>query len=184
MAFPSTRAFAQRCVSACVGQSNWVHDVFVGSLSGAAPSSGFLEAKDRKTAPDFVLDDAAGTPVRLSDLRGKVVLLNFWATWCAPCGIEIPWFIEFRKTHQEAEFEVLGVSLDEGGWSAVKPYVDAHTINYRIVVGDDDLAQSYGANSLPTTFIIDRSGRIAATYAGIRAKSEYEGDIKAVLAEQ
>jgi len=135
-------------------------------------------------APDFVLGDASGKPVRLSDFRGKVVLLNFWATWCVPCAAEIPWFIEFNKTHQDAGFVTLGVSLDEDGWDAVKPYMDQRKINYRVMVGNDDIAQLYGANSLPTTFLIDKSGRIAATHVGLCSKSEYETDIQAVLNEK
>ena len=184
MAFPSTRAFAQRCVSACVGQSNWVHDMFVRNVSTSGPSAVFVKADDRRMAPDFVLDDASGHPVRLSEFRGKVVLLNFWATWCAPCRIEIPWFSEFQKSHQDAGFEALGVSLDEDGWDAVKPYIDEHRINYPVMVGNDDVAQAYGAISLPTTLIIDRSGRIAATHVGLCSKGEYEADIKAVLNER
>ena len=184
MAFPSTRAFAQRCVSACVGQSNWVHDLFAGNLSGAAPSSAFSKTQNRRMAPDFVLDDASGKPVKLSDLRGKVVLLNFWATWCAPCSLEIPWFIEFQNTHRESGFTTLGVSLDEDGWDAVRPYIEKRKVNYRVMVGNDEVAQLYGANSLPATFIIDKSGRIAVTHIGLCSKSEYEADIQAVLAEQ
>jgi cytochrome c biogenesis protein CcmG/thiol:disulfide interchange protein DsbE len=184
MAFPTTRAFAQRCVSACVSQSNWVHDLFVGNLSGSAPSSVFVKPESRRMAPDFVLDDASGKPVRLSQFRGKVVLLNFWATWCAPCRVEIPWFIEFQKAQQSRGFTTLGVSLDEDGWDAVKPYIDEHKVNYGVVIGNDDVAQLYGAASLPTTFIIDRSGRIAATHVGICAKGEYEADITAVLDER
>ena len=143
-----------------------------------------MKADDRRMARDFVLDDASGKPVRLSDFRGKVVLLNFWATWCAPCAAEIPWFMEFQKAHQDAGFTTLGVSLDEDGWSAVKPYIDGRRINYRVMVGNDDVAQLYGATSLPTTFIIDKSGRIAATHVGLCSKSEYEADIKALLDEQ
>jgi cytochrome c biogenesis protein CcmG/thiol:disulfide interchange protein DsbE len=181
MAFPSTRAFAQRCVSACTSQSSWVHDIF---LRNPAPSSTFVKPGDRRMAPDFVLDDASGQPVRLSELRGKVVLLNFWATWCAPCRIEIPWFIEFEKTHKSRGFATLGVSLDEDGWGAVKPYIEQHKINYRVMIGNDGLAEQYGAASLPTTLIIDRSGRIAATHVGLCGKNEYDADIKAVLDEQ
>ncbi len=181
MAFPSTRAFAQRCVSACVGQSNWVHGVF---LRNPVASSAFLKPEERRMAPDFVLDDASGKPVRLSELRGQVVLLNFWATWCAPCRIEIPWFIEFQKAQQSRGYTTLGVSLDEDGWDAVKPYIDQHRINYRVAIGTDDLAQLYGATSLPTTLIIDRSGRIAAMHVGLCSRNEYEADIKAVLDEQ
>jgi cytochrome c biogenesis protein CcmG/thiol:disulfide interchange protein DsbE len=113
-----------------------------------------------------------------------VVLLNFWATWCAPCRIEIPWFVEFQKAHKSRGFTTLGVSLDEDGWDAVKPFIEQRKINYRMMIGNDDVAQRYGANSLPATFIIDKSGRIAATHAGICSKGEYEADIQAVLAEQ
>jgi cytochrome c biogenesis protein CcmG/thiol:disulfide interchange protein DsbE len=180
MAFPTTRAFAQRCVSACVSQSTWVHDLFVGSSA----SSVYVKPDARKMAPDFVLDDASGKPVRLSDFRGKVVLLNFWATWCAPCRIEIPWFIEFEKAEQSRGFATLGVSLDEDGWDAIRPYIEQHKINYRVMAGNNDVAQLYGAASLPTTFIIDKSGRIAATHVGLCSKGEYEADIKAVLSEQ
>lgn len=184
MAFPTTRLFAQRCVSACVSQTNWVRDLFAGNQSSSAPNSVYVKPENRKVAPDFVLDDASGKPVRLSDFRGKVVLLNFWATWCAPCSIEIPWFIEFQTAHQDTGFATLGVSLDEGGWDAVRPYIEKRKINYRVVVGNDDVAQQYGAASLPTTFIIDKSGRIAATHVGLCSKSEYEADIKAELEER
>jgi peroxiredoxin len=184
MALPSTLAFAQRCVSACVGQSNRVRDLLVGNLFSSAPSSVYVNPGDRRMAPDFVLDDASGKPVRLSDYRGQVVLLNFWATWCTPCRVEIPWFMEFQKAHQSRGFATLGVSLDEDGWDAVRPYIGEHKINYRVMVGNDDLAQLYGASSLPTTFIIDKSGRIAATHVGLCSRSEYETDIRAVLNEK
>jgi peroxiredoxin len=185
MAFPTTRAFAQRCVSACVGQSNWVRDLFLAPVSPPAPEVAHVKPEDRRMAPDFVLDDASGKAVRLSDFRGKVVLLNFWATWCPPCRAEIPWFIEFQNLHQDAGFETLGVSMDEGGWGAVKPYIDAHKMTYRVMVGNDDVAQLYGATSLPATFIIDKSGRIASTHVGlVISKDEYEADIRTVLGEQ
>jgi peroxiredoxin len=184
MAFPSTRAFAQRCVSACVSQSNWVLDIFAGHMPGPAPSSAFVHQGNRKLAPDFFLDDASGKLVKLSELRGKVVLLNFWATWCAPCRVEIPWFIEFQQAYESRGFATLGVSLDEDGWDAVRPFIEEHKIDYRVMAGNDDVAQLYGAASLPTTFIIDRSGRIAALHVGICSKSEYQADIKAVLNER
>jgi peroxiredoxin len=184
MAFPTTRAFAQRCVSACVGQSNRMRDLFVSRWSYPALNGVYAKPNERRLAPDFVLSDQSGKAVKLSDFRGKVVLLNFWATWCAPCGLEIPWFSEFQNAHRDAGFTVLGVSLDEDGWTAVKPYIIARKVAYPVILGNDALAQQYGAISLPTTFIIDKSGRIAATHVGICGRSEYEADISAVLNER
>jgi peroxiredoxin len=184
MATPVTRAFAQRCVSACVSQSSWIAH-FLGNVSSAVPSVAYVKPEDRKTAPDFTLNDDAGKPVTLSEYRGKVVLLNFWATWCAPCKAEIPWFIEFQRTHGEGRLGVLGVSLDEDGWTSVRPYIEERRVNYSIVIGNDDVAHLYnGVHSLPTTLIIDKSGRIAAIHVGLCNKSEYEGDIQAILNEQ
>src|ERR1700723_1449294 len=91
--------------------------------SSSATRSAKLSASNRKAAPDFSLTDANGSPVKLSDYKGKVVLLNFWATWCGPCKIEIPWFMDFEQTYKDKNFAVLGVSLDEDGWDSVKPYI-------------------------------------------------------------
>lgn len=136
-------------------------------------------------APDFTLNDASGKPVTLSEFRGKVVLLNFWATWCAPCRVEIPWFTEFQKTYGDRDFVVLGVSLDEDGWKSVKPYMEEKRMSYRVMIGNDDLARLYGGlNSLPTTLIIDRSGRIAVTHVGLCNRSEYVAGVKTLFHEQ
>jgi peroxiredoxin len=137
---------------------------------------------DRKKAPEFALKDADGRTVRLSDFRGKVVLLNFWATWCPPCKLEIPWFIEFERKHKDQGFAVIGVSLDEDGWNSVKPFTSDLGINYRILLGDDSIAQLYGGiDSLPTTFLIDREGRIAAVHVGLVNKAKYEKDLQELL---
>ena len=184
MATPATRAFAQRCVSACDNQSSWMGRVF-GNSSGAPPSVAFVPAGDRKMAPDFILNDASGKAVTLSEYRGRVVLLNFWATWCAPCKAEIPWFMEFQRTHGDGRFVVLGVSLDNDGWTSVKPYIEERKVNYPVMIGNDKVAEAYDSmRSLPTTLIIDKSGRIAAIHAGLCNKSEYEGDIQAILNER
>ncbi len=138
--------------------------------------------KDRRIAPDFTLKDAMGRPVKLSDYKGKVVLLNFWATWCGPCKIEIPWFIEFEQTFKDKGFAVLGVSMDEEGWDIVKPYLEKSKINYRVLIGDDMTAQNYGGvDSLPTSFLLDKEGRIAATHIGLVSKSVYQNDINTLL---
>jgi peroxiredoxin len=139
--------------------------------------------KDRKPAPDFTLTDASGQYVKLSDYKGKVVLLNFWATWCGPCTLEIPWFEQFEQQYKSKGFEVLGVSMDEDGWSVIKPYIAEHKVNYRILLGNDTVGQLYGGvDSLPTTFIIDRDGRFAfAPHVGLAEKNEYLNEIQTLL---
>jgi len=138
--------------------------------------------KDRHAAPDFALKDSTGKTLKLSDYRGKVVLLNFWATWCEPCQVEIPWFIEFEKTFKDRDFSVIGVSMDDDGWDSVKPFIAQQKINYPVVVANDDVSRKYGSiESLPTTFILDRSGRIAAMHIGLVSKSVYRNDIEHLI---
>jgi peroxiredoxin len=138
--------------------------------------------QSRKPAPEFTLKDSGGKTVKLSDYKGKIVLLNFWATWCGPCKIEIPWFMDFEQQYKDRGFAVLGVSMDEDGWTAVKPYIEQHKINYRVLLGNDTVSSLYGdVESLPTTFVIDRDGRVASVHIGLVSKSEYQNDITNLL---
>jgi peroxiredoxin len=138
--------------------------------------------KDRKPAPDFTLKDADGKTVKLSDYKGKVVLLDFFATWCGPCKIEIPWFMDFERKHKDRGFSVLGVSMDDEGWEVVKPFLQGLGVNYRVVIGNDFTAQAYGGvDALPTTFLIDREGRIAAVHVGLAGKKDFENGIQELL---
>jgi peroxiredoxin len=185
MAFPVTRALAQRCVSACVLETAAVRELLLGRTSSATLNNTYVKPGDRRMAPDFTLNDATGQRVKLFEYRGKVVLLNFWATWCGPCKQEIPWFVEFQQTQEQRGFAVLGVSIDEDGWDSVKPYIEEKHINYPVMIGNDEVARLFGGlDSIPLTLIIDRSGRIAAIHAGLCRKDEYESDIKAVLNER
>ncbi len=140
------------------------------------------KASNRKPAPNFVLKDASGKVVQLADYKGKVVLLDFWATWCGPCKIEIPWFTEFERKYKDRGFEVLGVSMDDDGWKSVTPFVQEKKINYRIVMGDDKTGDQFGGlEALPTTFVIDRYGRIASVHVGLTNKKDFSDAIEELL---
>jgi thiol-disulfide isomerase/thioredoxin len=179
IALPPTRVYATRCIEACVEGGQFV-------LTKLLPNQKRLSVshQERSEAPDFALEDAAGELVRLSEHKGQVVLLNFWATWCNPCRLEVPWFIEFQRTYGPEGFTVIGVSLDEDGWMPVLPYLAEQGVNYPVVLGKIDVLQAYGGlDSIPTTLIIDRRGRVAATHLGLVSKSVYERDIVAALHE-
>jgi cytochrome c biogenesis protein CcmG/thiol:disulfide interchange protein DsbE len=120
--------------------------------------------------------------VRLSQFTGKVVLLNFWATWCPPCRVEIPWFVEFQKKYGDRGLVVLGVSVDDDGWKSVRPFLEEMKVNYRMMLSTGPVADSYGGvDALPTTVMIDRDGRIASKHVRLVNKSDYVADIEALL---
>jgi peroxiredoxin len=154
------------------------------SSSGTRPArSGPVKPdKDRHQAPDFALKDVNGQTVRLSDYRGKVVLLDFWATWCDPCRIEIPWFMDLERRNKDKGFAVLGVSMDDEGWEVVKPFLSQLGVNYRVLIGNDETSQLYGGvDALPTTFLIDRGGRIAAVHVGLASRRDFEDGVEQLL---
>ena len=157
--------------------------VWTACSNGVTVKAAVKAEKDRKPAPEFALKDADGKTVHLADYKGKVVLLDFWATWCAPCKIEIPWFMEFEQQLKDRGFAVVGVSMDEDGWSVVKPYLQEMKINYRILMGNEQVGSIYGGvDSLPTTFLIDRQGKIASVHIGLdRAKEDFKNDIVRLL---
>ena len=145
-------------------------------------SSQVKPVTDRKPAPEFALKDADGKTVRLEDYKGKVVLLDFFATWCGPCKIEIPWFMEMERRNKDKGFSVLGVSMDDEGWEVVKPFLAELGVNYRVVIGNDATAQIYGGvDALPTTFLIDRNAKIAAVHIGLASKKVFEDGIQQLL---
>ncbi len=133
-------------------------------------------------APDFALIDATGSQVKLSALKGKVVLLDFWATWCTGCKVEIPWYMEFENKYGKDGLATIGVSMDDDGWKSVKPFLQEHKLNYPVVIGTQEVANEYGGPpSLPMTLLIDRRGNIAESHAGMVNKDELEKKIKQLL---
>lgn len=141
-------------------------------------------AGQRKPAPELHLRDSSGHLVNLGSYRGKIVVLDFWATWCHGCKEEIPWFAEFQRKYGSQGVKVVGVSLDDEGWKVVKPFVQSAGVPYRIVLGNDSIAKEYGITNMPDTFLIDRQGKIAAKYTGLVNRDDVDAKLRAMLAEQ
>ncbi|MCX5677812.1 MAG: TlpA disulfide reductase family protein [Candidatus Omnitrophica bacterium] len=145
-----------------------------------ACAKGYGEAPS--VAPDISLRDMNGNTVKLSDFKGKVIILDFFATWCPPCRQEIPDFIALQKQHAEQGFVMIGVSLTPQ--EDVKPFAEKLGMNYTILIGDDKANAAYGPiRSIPTTFIIDKKFNIVKKYIGYRPKDTFENDIGELLSK-
>jgi thiol-disulfide isomerase/thioredoxin len=147
---------------------------------------------DRKPAQVFVLRNAAGKAVRTSHYRGRVVLLDFWATECGGCKVEIPGFIGLQQEYKNKGLTAVGISMDilyeglksaEEGWGRVNPFVKQEGVNYPILMGDDAVSKAYNIQAMPATYLLDRKGRIAATYIGIVNQTDIETNLKILIAE-
>ena len=132
---------------------------------------------------NFTLKDMNGKDVRLSDYKGKVILLDFWATWCGPCKVEIPWFVEFQQKYAAKGLQVIGVSVDDTV-DKMKPYVAQFKMNYPVLQGlnHDDVQDAYGPMwGIPVTAVISRDAKICAKHTGMSPKAAFENEIKSLL---
>jgi peroxiredoxin len=133
-------------------------------------------------APGFALRSLEGRTVRLSDYREKVVLVNFWATWCGGCKVEMPWLIELERRYRAQGLEIVGVSMDDAGDDVVAKFAKAKNVNYTIVRGNEAVAKAYGnVQQMPQTFLVDRGGNVAGHFTGVPNKGEFEKAIRELL---
>jgi peroxiredoxin len=133
-------------------------------------------------APDFSLESLDGKTMRLSDLRGKAVLLNFWATWCGPCKIEMPWFVELQNRYASQGLQILGVAMDDASKEDIGKFAKEMGVNYPILIGKESVGDQYGGvPALPESFLISRDGKIVDKIIGLRGKAEIEDSVKKTL---
>jgi thiol-disulfide isomerase/thioredoxin len=135
-------------------------------------------------APDFELASLDGKNIKLSDYKGKAVLLNFWATYCGPCKIEMPWFVELQKEYGPQGFQIIGVAMDDASTEDITKFAKDMGVNYPILLGKEAVGESYGGvNVLPTTFFIDRDGKLVAREFGLQSRSVFVDHIKQSLGQ-
>ncbi|MGB6191315.1 MAG: TlpA disulfide reductase family protein [Terracidiphilus sp.] len=149
-----------------------------------------------KPAPAFTLEDLSGKKISLESFKGKAVLINFWATWCGPCKLETPWLVQLRDQYAAKGFEVIGISTegedlstgDKAGWARQKAdiakFVKAEKMDYPVLINGDSLAKPYGGlDAMPTSFYVDRNGKVVASQMGITSKEDMENNIRKALGE-
>ena len=173
--FPTSRDVVQRFFASSADSKL----VYVGQVYADLKTM-----KDKQPETNFTLKDSEGQPLTLGDLKGKVVLLNFWATWCEGCKTEIPWLVEFEQKYGNKGLAVVGVSEDADGWKSVKPYLRQAGLNYPVLLdADGSVAKRYGLFGMPVTYLIDRDGKVSAASVGIVNKAECEEEIVRLLGE-
>ncbi|HXF13771.1 MAG TPA: TlpA disulfide reductase family protein [Terriglobales bacterium] len=138
-----------------------------------------------KAAPDFSLPSTTGQTMKLSDFQGKAVLLNFWATWCEPCKVEMPWFVDLQKKYGPQGLQVVGVAMDDASPKDIAAFAQKMGVNYPILIGKEEVGAQYGGiDYLPSTFYISRDGKIIEHAFGLVSRSEIEANIEKALGQQ
>jgi len=152
-------------------------------LSTTGEAAGACDPGAKPANLNFTLKDVNGAPVNLASFKGKVILLDFWATWCGPCKIEIPWFIEFEQKYKAKGLVVIGISSDDP-IDKLKPFVTANKMNYTVLqgLGRDDVHEAFGPIwGLPTTYLIGRDGKLCKKHMGLAPKEQFEKEILGLL---
>ena len=160
-----------------------VGSVLITRFKSSHPASAAAATMSNKQmAPDFELQSLDGKTVHLSDFRGKAVLLNFWATWCQPCKIEMPWFEQLQKQYAPAGLQVIGVAMDDAGKEDIAKFAKNLGVDYPILLGKESMGDAYGGvQFLPATFYVGRDGRVVDKMFGLKGRDEIEGNIKKAL---
>lgn len=144
--------------------------------------TGAAQLQQLGAAPKWSLPRIDGSTLTSDELKGKVVVLDFWATWCPPCRAEIPGYVEMQQQYADQGLVIVGVSLDQAGPKVVKEFAEKMGINYPLVMGDQDVVSAFGGvRAIPTTFLIDRDGQIRHRKVGAMERAEYEPIIKSLL---
>jgi thiol-disulfide isomerase/thioredoxin len=154
-------------------------------MARQSPAGQGTSSMKLSVAPDFTLDALDGKSMRLSDLRGKAVLLNFWATWCGPCKVEMPWFVELQNEYGPQGLQIVGVAMDDSGKEEIAKFAKDMGVNYPVLLGKEAVGDEYGGvPALPESFFIGRDGKIVDKIIGLRGKAEIEDSIKRALATE
>jgi cytochrome c biogenesis protein CcmG, thiol:disulfide interchange protein DsbE len=165
------------------GHTQTAHADSAGAKQDAADAGVIRLVKNPEAAPAFQLNDLDGKPVSLAGARGKIVLLNFWATWCGPCRAEIPDLVDLQKRYAD-KLEIIALATDEDDPDEVRRFTLQSGINYRVAMASDEVRRNYGGvAALPTSFVIDSDGRIVQKHVGLNDPTIYELEVRAMLGQ-
>lgn len=150
--------------------------------AAAGQSRGAAELPRLGPAPSWQLTRIDGTHLSSDELKGKVVVVDFWATWCGPCRVEIPGYVDMQEEYEDKGLVIVGISLDQQGPQVVRQFAERFEINYPIVMGDQQIVSAFGGvEAIPTTFLIDRDGQIRHRKVGAMAREDYEPIVTSLL---
>jgi len=154
-----------------------------GAGRASTPNSEVVPATQRVKAPNFTVTDVEGKPLTLATLKGKVVLLDFWAIACGGCKLELPWYVGFDQQYRSKGLSLVGLDMYGEAPDAVRSFAAAHQMHYPVAIGTDEIGALYHIGAMPLTVLIDRKGRVAVSHAGVVDPKLFEADIKTLLAE-